>query len=360
MIAAELLTRLGFKVDKAGLEEGKSTLQGFKSWVVKLGIGAALFAAGKSAVQTAAELESMTATFETLLRSGTAAESLMSRIKKHAAATSFDTGDIGGMMSQLMQATMTTEEAWGTMKRLGDVAGSNKEKFRLLGYAMSQIHNAGKLQGQDLNQLINSGWNPLQAISQRTGKTQGELRKEMEKGAITAKMVEQALIDVTSAGGMFEGNQKRQAKSLSGIWNSMIENLKYRAADMVMAFSPVLKQLMSWVANIDMTPLISAFKWLADAVNYVAMVMWNSGLAEAWFVFTEAIADFQKQLGDSTAPNKFGSVLVVLGRLLGWVASAILLAASTLLTWYGYLLKVAEFLWEWRDAFVTSVLLEMI
>lgn len=46
--------------------------------------------------------------------------------------------------------------------------------------------------GQDLNQMINAGFNPLQVISEKTGKSIAVLKKEMEQGAISSEMVADA------------------------------------------------------------------------------------------------------------------------------------------------------------------------
>ena len=89
------------------------------------------------------------------------------------------------------------------LKMLGDVSMGNAEKLGSLTLAFSQTRAAGRLMGQDLLQYINAGFNPLYDISQMTGKSIGQLRKEMENGAISAEMVTKAFEHATSKGGKF-------------------------------------------------------------------------------------------------------------------------------------------------------------
>ena len=64
--------------------------------------------------------------------------------------------------------------------------------------------------------MVNAGFNPLEEISRKTGKSIGELKEEMSKGAITSKMVQDAFISATSAGGKFYGMSSEGAKTLNG------------------------------------------------------------------------------------------------------------------------------------------------
>ena len=82
--------------------------------------------------------------------------------------------------------------------------------------AFSQMSAAGKLMGQDLNQMINAGFNPLQIMSEKTGKSIATLKDEMSKGAISAEMVQQAFIDATSAGGRFYQMSENASKEING------------------------------------------------------------------------------------------------------------------------------------------------
>ena len=79
--------------------------------------------------------------------------------------------------------------------------------------------------GQDLNQMINAGFNPLQIISEKTGKSIATLKDEMSKGAVSAEMVQQAFIDATSAGGKFYNMSENASKTINGQLSMMQDAL---------------------------------------------------------------------------------------------------------------------------------------
>ena len=81
-----------------------------------------------------------------------------------------------------MSFGMSAEEAQIRMKQLGDISQGDAEKFKSLTLAFAQMSSTGKLTGQDLMQMINAGFNPLEEISRKTGKSIGELKEEMSKG----------------------------------------------------------------------------------------------------------------------------------------------------------------------------------
>lgn len=125
------------------------------------------------------------------------------------------------------------------MRMLGDVSMGDAEKLNSLTLAFSQIRSAGKLQGQDLLQLINAGFNPLEAMSQRTGKSIGELKDEMGKGNITFEMVQQAFKDATGEGGKFNNMLGTIAKTDAGMKAQLggaLQELKIKVGD---AFAPL-------------------------------------------------------------------------------------------------------------------------
>lgn len=102
------------------------------------------------------------------------------------------------------------------LKALSDVSMGDSQRFNSLTLAFSQMSAAGKLMGQDLNQMINAGFNPLQIMADKTGKSISILKEEMSKGAISAEMVQQAFIDATSAGGKFYNMSENASKTING------------------------------------------------------------------------------------------------------------------------------------------------
>lgn len=150
------------------------------------GIGSAFVDSMKDDVTYNAEMESYTSSFTTMLGDQAKAQKLVTDLEKEAASTPFGMQDLAGATQTLMSFGMTAEEAQVRMRQLGDISQGNTEKFQSLTLAFAQASSTGKLTGQDLMQMINAGFNPLEEISRKTGQSIGELKEQMSQGGISA------------------------------------------------------------------------------------------------------------------------------------------------------------------------------
>lgn len=141
---------------------------------------------------------------------------VMNELKQYALISPLTTKDMAGALQMMMGFGLKADDSIKYLKALGDISMGDTGKFNSLALAFSQMSSAGKLMGQDLNQMINAGFNPLSIIAEKTGKSIGELKQEMSKGGISSQMVQQAFIDATSAGGKFYGMAAAGAKTVNG------------------------------------------------------------------------------------------------------------------------------------------------
>ena len=163
------------------------------------------------------EFESMETSLKVLLGgSQQRLDNLMGQIKEYALASPLNTKDMVGAVQMMTSFGIEAEKSIDYLKAIGDISMGDTGKFNSLALAFSQMSSAGKLMGQDLMQMVNAGFNPLEEIARKTGKSIGELKNEMSKGAITSKMVQDAFISATSAGGKFFGMSSEGAKTLNG------------------------------------------------------------------------------------------------------------------------------------------------
>ena len=176
-----------------------------------------------------ARMEQYTTSFTTMLGDQAKAQKLVNDLKLEAARTPFGMEDLAKATQTLMGFGMSAEESQVRLKQLGDISQGDAGKFESLTLAFAQMSSTGKLTGQDLNQMINAGFNPLEEISRKTGKSIGELKEEMAKGAISADMVADAFASATSEGGRFYGAMDAQSKTFSGQLATLkdgVDNLK--------------------------------------------------------------------------------------------------------------------------------------
>lgn len=156
--------------------------------------------------------------FEVLLGSEAAAKKMVADITKYGMETPYDKMGLGEDVKTMLGFGIATEKVMPLLRAIGDLAMGDANKMHSLSLAFAQMSSAGKLNGQDLMQMINAGFNPLNEISKVTGKSIGQLKEEMEKGAVSSKMVEDAFMRATGAGGQFHNMAIKQGQTLGGQW----------------------------------------------------------------------------------------------------------------------------------------------
>lgn len=118
------------------------------------------------------------------------------------------------------------------LQAIGDIAMGDTRHFQSLSLAFSQMSAAGKLMGQDLMQMVNAGFQPLQVISEKTGKSIGALKEEMSQGKISAEMVQQAFLDATSEGGKYYKMSETASKTIPGAIAKLNDSMDLMFNDM--------------------------------------------------------------------------------------------------------------------------------
>ena len=110
-----------------------------------------------------------------------AADDMYNRISEYGKVTPYDKAGLLEAQRTMMSFGMSGEAAFSTLQQIGDIAMGDSQKLQSLALAFAQMQSTGKLMGQDFNQMINAGFNPLNEISKATGKSVGELKEEMSK-----------------------------------------------------------------------------------------------------------------------------------------------------------------------------------
>ena len=196
----------------------------WKKTLAVIGGTGVLKALGSEMIRVRGEFQSMQTAIETMVGKDMAGQ-LIPQIKELAKISPLTMSDMVGAEKMMLGFNIQAEDTIKYLKAISDISMGESSKFNSLTLAFSQISAAGKLMGQDLNQMINAGFNPLQIISEKTGKSIATLKDEMSKGAISAEMVQQAFIDATSAGGKFYNMSENASKTINGQLSMMQDAL---------------------------------------------------------------------------------------------------------------------------------------
>ena len=192
-------------------------------------IGRGMAGALKAGVEYNARMEQYSTSFTTMLGDQAKAQQLVNDLKVEAAKTPFGIEDLAGNMQTLLSFGMSLEDAKKHLNEIGDISQGDAVKMESLTLAFAQMSSTGKLTGQDLLQMINAGFNPLEEISRKTGKSIGEHKEDMAKGAISADMVVDAFASAMAEGGRFYGAMDAQSQTFAGQLATLqdgVENLK--------------------------------------------------------------------------------------------------------------------------------------
>jgi len=163
-----------------------------------------------------AELETQRASLKQLTGDVEKTNQIIKELQDFGAVTPFTSSELIEQTKRLKAFGFQTEELVDTTKRLSDVAGATGADLTGIATAFGQIRAKGKLQQEENLQLLERGVNITDELKKITKLQGDEFESAMRKGEISAKDVNQALINLTSQGAIFAGGATAQADTLNG------------------------------------------------------------------------------------------------------------------------------------------------
>lgn len=210
---------------------------------------------------------------------------LYDSLTKYATDTVFG-NELYGMATQMLANGIRDSDVMPVMKQLGDISMGDSEKLGQLSLAFAQINGKGHLAGQELLQLINGGFNPLQVISEKTGETMESLQKRMSKGEISINDVRMAMDIATGPGGKFNDMLQKVANTPYGQLKNLEGQLSQMMIEIGQVFIPIATKFMniiSWIGEKMgpyLKPVVIILASMAVGLLAVAAAQWawNSAL----------------------------------------------------------------------------------
>lgn len=278
------------------------------------------------------ELETTRVKYETLLGSMDAANKMIDDLDKFANTTPFDNVGLRKNAELLLNFGINGNKILPTLKMLGDVSGGNQERMNGMALAYAQMSSTGRLMGQDLLQMVNAGFNPLQIISEKTGRSIIALKKDMEKGLISTKMVEDAFITATSEGGRFHGMMDKISQKTAGKLSNMLGILKMKVAKWSESnLTPILGRIFDFG-----TKFINGFGVIGNAVKHLI-----APLQPLWQAVSSLIG---LMFGMNSETFTAESLINKLAAAINWIATPISIFINGLTTIINWLKPLAPIL----------------
>lgn len=236
------------EINESGFNSGISKLGG----IAKKGAGVAVAAVGAvtaalgagvvAGVKYNASIESYQTSFEVMTGSAEKAAEVIDKLKKVGAETPFELPDLADTTQLLMNYGFSADEAMDSMMMLGDISQGSAEKMSRIATAYGQMSSAGKVSLEDVKQMIEAGFNPLQEISESTGESMASLYDRISKGTISVDEITASMQRATSEGGKYFQSMEKQSQTFSGLISTLKDNAQQLLGEIVNPISDGLTE----------------------------------------------------------------------------------------------------------------------
>lgn len=187
---------------------------------------AAFVALGKSAFEYNKEMESYTTNFAVMLGDQEKAAEKVNELKELGAKTPFEMGDLAAATQTLLAFNVSSEESTGVLTKLGDISLGNTQKLESLTRAYGKMNASQKVTLEDINMMIDAGFNPLLSISEQTGESMTDLYARVSKGGVAFEEIQAAIESATAEGGQFYQGMEQASKTTEGMISTLKDNVQ--------------------------------------------------------------------------------------------------------------------------------------
>lgn len=228
-------------LDSGGFEKGLSDAQkrvkafsdNIKAGVhTAMKIGAAVAAAGaavggyvaKTGIGYNQQMDDYTANMQTLLGGVDKAEAKIKELSDMAAKTPFELPTLVDATQTLLAFGVKADDSTGILKSLGDISLGNASKLETLTRAYGKMSSTGKVTLENVQMMIDAGFNPLNLIAERNHMTMESLYEALSDGKVPFEELTWAIKKATSEGGQFYNGMETASKTLTGRLSTLKEN----------------------------------------------------------------------------------------------------------------------------------------
>lgn len=254
------------EINESGFNSGISKLGG----IAKKGAGVAVAAVGAvtaalgagvvAGVKYNASIESYQTSFEVMTGSAEKAAEVIDKLKKVGAETPFELPDLADTTQLLMNYGFSADEAMDSMMMLGDISQGSADKMSRIATAYGQMSSAGKVSLEDVKQMIEAGFNPLQEISESTGESMASLYDRISKGTISVDEITASMQRATSEGGKYFQSMEKQSQTFSGLISTLKDNAQQLLGEVVKPISDGLTESLLPAAISSIEQLTQGFE----------------------------------------------------------------------------------------------------
>ena len=249
------------RVEKSADSLSKNLSSKFTSFGKKMSVGVTLplTALATAGVKYNASMETYLANLTTLLGGNQQeAQKLLDTLKEMANTTPYEATDLVKATQKMMAFGISADDSLKYLNMLGDVSMGDANKLDSLTLAFSQIGASGRASMEDINQMIDQGFNPLTVISEKTGESMADLRDRVSEGGVSFEEIAGAFETATSEGGTFYQSMDKASQTTEGKISTLKDGFNTALGSMTESLLPFvteavngLTKVADWFANLD-------------------------------------------------------------------------------------------------------------
>lgn len=312
-----------------------------KRTVAALGLGKIAKDFASAGISFNASIEQYQTSFEVMTGSAEKAAQITQQLKQIAANTPFELPQLADTTQLLMNYGFTADDAMKKMQMLGDISQGSADKMTRIATAYGQMSSAGKVSLEDVKQMIEAGFNPLQEISKSTGESMASLYDRISDGSLSVDEITASMERSTSAGGKYFQSMDKQSQTLNGKISTLKDTFNEFAGKAMQGLSDVLSNTVIPA----LTGVLSHSDEIMAVLNALLPVIVAVGSAFAAWKIVNFIQDIPKMVGSVKT-----AILGVNAALAANSVGAVIAAISALVAVFLYLWNTSEeFRQFWTD-----------
>lgn len=224
------------------------------------------------AVDYQKSMEYYTTSFTVMTGSADKASETVKKLADIGAKTPFDMPQLADATSLLMNFGFNADDAVDSMMMLGDISQGSADKLESIARAYGKMNSAQKVSLEDINMMIDAGFNPLQEISEHTGESMQSLYDRISKGKMSVDEITESMKRSTSEGGKYFKSMDAQSQTLDGRLSTLSDTINSKLGE---ALQPILQKAADeWIPNItnaidnmDIDSVVSVIDDIVSAVG---------------------------------------------------------------------------------------------
>lgn len=308
---------------------GVTALKGIGTAFVGLAsaAGAGVAAVAKMGIEYNAQMQSYQTAFTTMLGSAEKAQKLTDDLKEMAAATPLAMTDLADASQILLAFGSSAEELPDQLKRLGDVAQGDAQALGTMATAFGRIQSNGYASLEEINMMIDQGFNPLNIIAEQTGETMAEVRDRVSAGKVSFEELSNALQIATDEGGQFFNAMQNQSETFEGQMSTLEDNLSALAGTLTEDLfgslaENTLPQVNAWVDELMTAAEEGGVEGAVEASGSILTEMITSllnGAPQMIETATSLVQSFLGSIRDNGPEVVDGAIGVVMSLISGFI-----------------------------------------